>query len=330
MLNLAHPRSADFLPAFGSTPHPRRRTKCRVRICVIFNPTAKGDQARRFRALLARISTHASLRETLAAGEARLLAAQAVEAGFDTIVAAGGDGTVHEVLNGLGDAPDGFARARMGVLPLGTVNVLARELRLPLSPEDAWRILRQGHETRLDLPWAEGKAPAGGTRRFFVQLAGAGLDARAIQCVSWPLKKRIGPLAYILAGLKAVSQPAPRITVSAGQTALDGELVLFGNGRFYGGPFEVFPQASMCDGLLDACVFPQAGWATLVRCAPVLLARKRLPAGAGRLLRSSTFTVTSSAQVPFELDGELAGELPATFGLLPGGLRMIVPPGVPG
>jgi YegS/Rv2252/BmrU family lipid kinase len=297
-----------------------------VRTCVIFNPAANGDKARRFRALLNRVRAQAALRETRATGDARTLAAQAVEDGFDTLVAAGGDGTVHEVLNGLGDAPEGFARARLGVLPLGTVNVLARELHLPLAPETAWQVLLQGREARLDLPWAEWTSTAGRERRYFAQLAGAGLDARAIQCVSWGLKKKIGPLAYILAGLKSLSQPAPRITVSDGSASLDGELVLLGNGRLFGGPFAVFPQASMGDGLLDACVFPRAGWATLLRCSPSLLIRKRLPAGVSRSLRASSFTFTSVGRVPFELDGELVGELPATFGVLPGGLRVIVPP----
>ena len=73
-------------------------------------------------------ASQCALKATTAPGDARRLAAEAVADGFELIVAAGGDGTVNEVLNGLGDAPDGFARARLGVLPLGTVNVFAREI----------------------------------------------------------------------------------------------------------------------------------------------------------------------------------------------------------
>ena len=70
-------------------------------------------------------------------------------------MAAGGDGTVNEVLNGIGDAPDGFARARLGVLPLGTVNVFARELKIPLRLERAWEVLQRGREMKIDLPRVE-------------------------------------------------------------------------------------------------------------------------------------------------------------------------------
>jgi len=157
------------------------------------------------------------LKQTTAAGDARALAAEAVREGFEIIVAAGGDGTVNEVLNGIGDAPDGFERARLGVLPLGTVNVFARELRMPLTVDAAWQALRGGRETQIDLPrvaYSEKGAPA---QRYFAQLAGAGLDAQAIELVNWPLKKKIGPLAYVVSGLNALLRPASKITMTSGQ-----------------------------------------------------------------------------------------------------------------
>lgn len=296
-----------------------------MRICVIFNPTARGDKARRFRAQLDLIGAHAALKQTTCAGDARRLAAAAVNEGFDIVVAAGGDGTVNEVLNGLGDAPDGFVRTRLGVLPLGTVNVFARELGLPLATLPAWNAVLRGCECRIDLAWAEWRSAAGSERRYFAQLAGAGLDARAIELVSWPLKKKIGPLAYVWAGLQALREPAPQITISDGKTSIKGALVLLGNGRLYGGHYVLFAQASFRDGLLDAAVFPKAGWGTLLRCGPALLACKRLPAGLTETVRGATLTLTSDTPVPFELDGELVGHLPATFGLSPNSLRVAVP-----
>ena len=157
------------------------------------------------------------MKATTAPGDARRLAAEAVGEGFDLIVAAGGDGTVNEVLNGLGDAPDGFARARLGVLPLGTVNVFARELKIPLRIERAWEVLQRGREMRIDLPRVEFSANGIRQQRYFVQLAGAGLDARAIELVDWAHKKKIGPLAYVIAGLKALRERKPKITVRAGR-----------------------------------------------------------------------------------------------------------------
>ena len=208
-----------------------------MRTCVIFNPTARGEKARRLRRDLEAIGPEATLKLTSAAGDARRLAAEAVREGFEVVVAAGGDGTLNEVLNGLGDAPDGFERARLGVLPLGTVNVFAQELAIPSKLELAWQIVRQGRETRLDLPCVEYRANAddSGQRHYFAQLAGAGLDARAIQLVKWQVKKAVGPLAYVLAGLHAVlGAPSKIMAVGPGHSAT-GELVLIGNGRLYGG-----------------------------------------------------------------------------------------------
>ena len=145
-----------------------------VRTCVIFNPAARGEKARRFRHQLDAIGPQCALKATTAPDDARRLAAEAVADGFELIVAAGGDGTVNEVLNGIGDAPDGFARARLGVLPLGTVNVFARELKIPLRIGQAWEALQRGRETRIDLPRVEFSANGVRQKKYFVQLAGAG------------------------------------------------------------------------------------------------------------------------------------------------------------
>ena len=186
-----------------------------MRTCVIFNPAARGDKARRFRRQLDVIGPQCALKATTAPDDARRLAAEAVGEGFDLIVAAGGDGTVNEVLNGLGDAPDGFARARFGVLPLGTVNVFARELKIPLRLERAWDVLQRGREMRIDLPHVEFSDSGTRRQRCFVQLAGAGMDARTIELVDWEHKKKVGPLAYLIAGLKAMREQKPEIIVRA-------------------------------------------------------------------------------------------------------------------
>src|ERR1041385_7425971 len=101
-----------------------------MKTCVIFNPVARGDKARAFQTHLSAIASEAALKPTTGVGDARRLAADAVKEGFGTVVAAGGDGTLNEVLNGIADA-EGFERTRLGVLPLGTANVFAKELKLP-------------------------------------------------------------------------------------------------------------------------------------------------------------------------------------------------------
>jgi YegS/Rv2252/BmrU family lipid kinase len=265
-----------------------------------------------------------AFKATAAPGDARRLATEAVADGFELIAAAGGDGTVNEVLNGIGDAPNGFDRVRFGVLPLGTINAFARELNLPLHVERAWEVLRCGQETRIDLPRAEFSSRGVRERRYFAQLAGAGLDARAIELVDWPLKKKTGPLAYIIAGFRAL-RSLSKITACVNGQSIAGELVLIGNGRFYGGPFSIFPQADLRDGLLDVCVFPCVNWLTLLRCAPSLLARRKLPPNATQRFRAATFELAGEASASFELDGEWIGNLPATFSVERGQLRVITP-----
>jgi len=296
-----------------------------VTTCVIFNPTARGEKARRFRRHLDSFGAETAIKLTAGVGDARRLAAEAVREGFEVVVAAGGDGTINEVLNGIGDAPEGFARARLGVLPLGTVNVFARELLIPRKLALAWESIRRGHERRIDLPCAEYQLDGTRQRRYFAQLAGAGLDARAIELVEWELKKKIGPLAYILAGLNALRAAPSRITAAAGSQSTTGELVLIGNGRLYGGRYRIFPKADLSDGLLDVCVFPRVNWLTLARCGPELLMRGALPRSAAQNFQAGTLTLTSPARTPLELDGELIGHLPATFSLQRECLRVIVP-----
>src|SRR6185436_8409821 len=151
-----------------------------MKTCVIFNPAARGDKARKLRSHLDDVAKQATLKPTQCPGDARRLGVEAVREGFETIVAAGGDGTLNEMLNGIADA-DGFARARLGVLPLGTVNVFAKELKLPQDFAGAWAAIQQGREMLIDAPWAHYVLEGRSQRRYFAQLAGAGLDSRAVE-----------------------------------------------------------------------------------------------------------------------------------------------------
>ncbi|TAK98167.1 MAG: diacylglycerol kinase family lipid kinase [Verrucomicrobia bacterium] len=295
-----------------------------MRACVIFNPAAKGEKSRRFFANLDSIAAQCKLKRTAGPGDATRLATEAVQQGFDTIIAAGGDGTLNEVVNGLGVIGEELSRVRLGFLPLGTVNVFARELGIPSRPEEAWKIILRGREKTIDLPYFEFRADGEIQRQYFAQMAGAGLDAAAIAAVSWELKKRIGPLAYVVAGLKALHAPRPRLTVTSANGSATGELVLFGNGRFYGGEFQLHPRAAMDDGLIDACVLARTNWLTLLRCGPSLLLRNRVPESLVTRLQAREFSITADSPARFEVDGELAGELPAKVSVRTRALRVIV------
>jgi diacylglycerol kinase (ATP) len=143
--------------------------------------------------------------------------------------------------------------------------------------------------------------------------------------VEWRLKKRIGPLAYVVAGLKALLLKPAQITVSDAYHTSTGALVLMGNGRRYGGEFKIFPQADPRDGLVDVCVLPQANWWTLFRLAPSLLLRGRLPRSAAQSFQTESLKLTGENPTPLEVDGEAVGHLPATLSVRRSALRVVVP-----
>jgi diacylglycerol kinase (ATP) len=300
-------------------------TLLRVKTCVIFNPAARGNKARQFRDQLAQLSTEVALKPTYAPGAGRLLASQAVREGFETLVAAGGDGTLNEVLNGIGDVPEGFARTRLGILPLGTINVFAREIGLPLSFEPAWAALQRGRESLVDVPEVEFTINGAPSRRLFAQLAGAGLDSRAIELVDWEQKKAVGPLAYVVAGFKALAESKTTIVASAPNTTSQGELVLIGNGRYYGGHFKLFPAADLRDGLLDVTVFPRVNWETLLRSGWGWLTDQLHSSAGCQTFQADSVTLTSESPVALQLDGDNVGHLPARFSVRRQLLRVVIP-----
>lgn len=254
-----------------------------------------------------------------------MLAAEAVREGHETIVAAGGDGTLNEVLNGMADAPDGLARARLGVLPVGTVNVFAREIQMPLRLQEALAVLEAGRETRIDLGRAEFQSGEAREVRHFVQLAGAGFDSRVIEMVSWEAKRKYGPLAYLIQGLKALGTPGPMVTISNGTECQAGELVRIGNGRLYGGNVPFLHRADLKDGVLDAAIFPRMNWRMFPGHLWSILTRRMFAEGGSIYLRGHEFDLTSDRPAGLQVDGELVGQLPAKLKVLPRALRIVSP-----
>jgi diacylglycerol kinase (ATP) len=276
-----------------------------TRIFVIFNPAARGEKSQRLRQFLeSKRCDRVTLAPTQQRGDATRLAASAGE--HDIVVAAGGDGTINEVLNGLNGAT-------LGVLPLGTVNVFAHELNIPRQLPAAWALIESGRTREIDLPCAE----AAGRRRWFCQLAGVGFDARAVRAASWELKKKIGPLSYVWAGLKTMG--APGVIEFDG---VRGVALLIGNGRFYGGRYRLFPEAKLDDGLLDACFFERV---SLLRYGPAILLGRHTKLAGVHYVQAKEFSCVSAA--PFQLDGEDAGDGPVKFSVKPRALRVIAPQG---
>jgi len=143
--------------------------------------------------------------------------------------------------------------------------------------------------------------------------------------VNWNLKKKIGFFAYVVAVLRAFRREPSRILVDGLVQPISGEQVLVGNGRFYGGPVVVFPNAKLSDGLLDVCVFPRVTWRTVMSCALGLVIGRLHKAGGARHFQTESFTLTAPTPTPLEIDGEKIGELPARFSIRRQLLQVLVP-----
>ena len=261
------------------------------------------------------LSLQAVVRMTSAAGDARVMAREAVQEGFRTIVAAGGDGTVNEVANGVAGSG-----VRFGILPVGTMNVFSTELGIPQNNlRAAWEIIESGHVRELDLPVAN--------QSFFVQLAGIGLDAEVVRQTTPESKKSLGPVSYLLTLAQvAAVRPPPVIVEPDDSHRREGSFVLVGNGRLYGGPFVLFKDARPDDGLLDVLVFKNQSHWDVVRYFQAIAFGSHADLPDVEYFQTSAMTVRSEGAVPVELDGELADALPCRFEMSPGKFPVLSPP----
>ena len=247
-------------------------------------------------------------------GDARRIAAEAVSDGMEVLIAAGGDGTLNEVVNGIGDSP-----VTLGVLPVGTMNVFAAEMGIPTGNlEGACQVIAEGHTVNVDLPRAND------TR--FLQLAGVGLDAEVVRKTTADSKRTLGPLSYLLTLLQvAAARPSRVFLKSDGGREHEGAFLLVGNGRLYGGPFPIFKKASLYDGLLDILVFKNQSHWDVLRYFHAMAFGTHPELPDVEYFQTESLIVTSSGDVPVELDGEVAGNLPCSFSIGTSKLRVFAP-----
>jgi YegS/Rv2252/BmrU family lipid kinase len=280
-------------------------------IAIIFNPKARSRKSGGLAEELRRVAPEAELRMTEQGGDARRLAAEAAREGFKVVAAAGGDGTVNEVANGL--AGTGVA---LGVLPVGTMNVFAKEHDLPELLEHAWDVVRRGKTREIDLLAANGQ--------HFIQLAGVGLDAQVVKETTWESKMNLGPLSYVINAAHIAARTPPKLFIEAGGKTTEGSFVLIGNGRYYGAKLVLFPKARVDDGLLDVLVFKNLGYLDIARYLTGVLMGRHTGMDDVEYFQVAEARVHSKGEVPVEVDGELSGSLPVTFRVA-GKLKICVP-----
>jgi diacylglycerol kinase (ATP) len=281
---------------------------------IILNPAADSERAQKRQAHVQSLARDCTVCTTTYTGEAEAMARRGAEEGFEKIVAAGGDGTINEVVNGLAGTG-----TTLGLLPIGTMNVFATELGLPVHDlELCWDIV-EGDSTRaVDLPKAN--------QKFFVQLAGVGLDAQVVKETSAQLKRSFGPLSYIISAVQIAARKPPKLFIQSDDTSIDeGSFVLVGNGRLYGGPFPFFKRAALDDGLLDVVVFKRLGYLEIIKYLQDVVFSSNIRVPEIEYFQTARLRVKSDQTVPVELDGELVGNCPVEFSIQESSLRVLVP-----
>ena len=287
---------------------------------------------------LSRHGWHVTYRETQEAGQATQLTRQAVLNGAQVVIAAGGDGTINEVVNGLVNT-----NVSLGVLPVGTTNVWALQMGIPalnpVHPEtpvikliayrklllDAARVLVEGRTVAVDVGYISG--------RYFLMWAGIGLDAKILESVSPQEKKTLGSWAYMFNAIGLTS----RATGSDISLEMDGEkvntkspLVIVSNIQLYGGIMAIGAKALLNDGKLDVCIFKGNGFFTFVQHAINVLSHRHLNDPKVEYYQCSKITLESSLPLPVHTDAERFTETPVTIQTLPSSLKVIASWNIPG
>ncbi|MES1242992.1 MAG: diacylglycerol kinase family protein [Acidobacteriota bacterium] len=262
----------------------------------------------------------ASVRLTRQAGDAERLAREALEQGVERVVAAGGDGTLNEVVNGL--SAD-FGRACLGLLPLGTGNDFARTIGMPNDLEEALAVLQEGRERTVDVARAE----VDGRCRCFLNMSAGGFSGEVSERAS-EAKDRWGPLAYMRAAIGALPELkgfVTRITLNGAETLeLETYNIVVSNGRYVASGIPVAPQAVLDDGLLDVMIAPATTIPQLAVLVPTVLLGRHLDSDLLLFRKATRVEIEGDPPMGFNVDGELVGEGPARFEVVPRALRMIV------
>jgi diacylglycerol kinase (ATP) len=274
---------------------------------VIFNPAAGRRRASalwRVLDLLSASGVRLELAETQHAGHATILAREAAAAGVPLVVAAGGDGTIAEVANGLAGSA-----ARLGVIPLGTANVLAHELHLPFAPRAVAAALAFGRTCTL---WP-GIASGPGMERLFVQMLGVGLDAQVVHELSLPMKRAIGKGAYVVQTVRElVRYPYPSLRVRLDGVEMEAASVIVTKGRLYAGRFTLAPTADATRPGFTVALFGHNGpFAAMMYGAA--LPMNLISHAPGLIIRgATTVEIIGNGSVPAQADGDPAGNTPIT------------------
>lgn len=268
-------------------------------------------------------------------------AADATAKGVPILVAAGGDGTVNAVVNGMMEASESNGETRvipagvgLGILPLGTGNVFARNIGIPIFWRDACRVIRKNQRRRIDLGRAILLSRSGeesrGQERYFLLMTGIGFDAKVMEDTSLRLKSMLRDFAYMLKSLQnAVTYRGTHITLKLDQEVVYSDqawLVMVGNAASYAWDIKFTSKARLDDGVLDVCLMPYANKLVSVQQVMELLKGQHIEQGAAKYWQMHHLEVHSEPPVPVQLDGDEWATTPLELQVYPAALEVLAPP----
>lgn len=307
---------AQSMTTMDNHPHAEARPR---RVLIITNPAAGRSRGRKLAEVMDLLRAKGcvvSEKLTTRRGDAEEFARQASADDYDVVVAAGGDGTVNEVVNGMVDRPD---RPRLAVIPLGTANVLALEI--GLDPKDAEQVaetVAAGPTRTVHLGLANG--------RHFVLMAGAGLDAHVVEGVNGTLKRHTGKLAYVVESVRqAFGYDFPELTIRANGETYEGRMAVACKGRFYGGPFVAAPDARLDRPKLEVCILPKSGFGGVVRYGLALPMNKLSDLPEVKVVSADSITILGPRGAPLQGDGDIVARLPAEISIARETVELVVP-----
>ncbi|HEY8410120.1 MAG TPA: diacylglycerol kinase family protein [Pyrinomonadaceae bacterium] len=291
---------------------------------LISNPKTGRYGSRRLRPIqdvasqLRSLGVDVDLKLTGAPGDAAAIAAHAAENGSVDVIVAGGDGTINEAIQGLAGS-----HARLAIIPRGTANVLARELKLPLDDEQATAVVARGNSRRIHLGLATEETT--GVQRLFVLMAGIGLDASVVQRTHPRLKKRIGKGAFWISGLSHLAdwKPSP-FTLEIEGREYTATFAAIGKAAHYGGDLLITPGARLEEPEFEVCMIDELSRFRYLRLLSYAV-RAGMPRDKPGVRFVKTVCVRATGDAPVQVDGELIGRLPMRFEIAPHSLEVIVP-----
>lgn len=291
-----------------------------MQTCVILNPHAGsvGD-VQHVEAAIQRLDG-AKLLTTERPGDGLKMAREAVAQGCEFVVAAGGDGTINEVVNGLADH---FDRAVLGVLPVGTGNDFARSINVPTEIDAAVDLLLQRRTLPLDVVRVTSDEV-----RHFINVSAGGFSGLVDEKLTEDLKRSWGPLAYLRSAAEALPDLTDYHTLITFDDDEQHEVktynIVIANARYVAGGIPIAPTARLDDGLVDVLIVPVASMPQLALLVPQVLLGQHLSSELISFRRARKVRVEARPGMWFNADGELVGNQPATFEVLPKALHVVV------